>query len=57
MRYNSNYALDVTELNIDVAYAMSKNFSISGLYSSYEESKTSYTKTDDRMEISLNYTF
>jgi len=57
MRDSGNYTLDVTELNIDVAYTMSKNFSVSGLYSSYEESTTGSTMTDDRMEISLNYTF
>jgi len=50
---------DVTELNVNVKYAMSKNFSITGLYSDYEldATGTAADKTDTRMEVSLNYSF
>ena len=50
---------DVTELNVNVKYAMSKNFSITGLYSDYEldVTGTAADYTDQRMEVSLNYSF
>jgi hypothetical protein len=50
---------DVNELNVTVKYAMSKNFSITGLYSDYELDATGIAadKEDKRMELSLNYSF
>ena len=46
------------ELDLTVSYAMSKNFSITGLYAT-AEAKTGATKSvdEDRMELSLNYKF
>jgi predicted porin len=53
------FTADVTELNVTVKYAMSKNFSITGLYSDYELDATGIAadKEDKRMELSLNYSF
>ena len=50
--------IDATELDINVKYAMSKNFSITGLYSSAEADQGAGNIIDeDRMELSLNYKF
>jgi len=49
---------DATELDVTVKYAMSKNFSITGLYSTAEVETANVKSTDeDRMELSLNYKF
>jgi len=52
--------IDATELDLTVKYAMSKNFSITGLYSTANyDFNTAGTvdNDDDRMELSLNYKF
>ena len=49
---------DAEEINLNVKYAMSKNFSITGLYSDAEIEAGSTTVYDEsRMELSLNYKF
>jgi hypothetical protein len=50
---------DVNELNVTVKYAMSKNFSITGLYSDldFDETGIDGDFKDQRMELSLNYSF
>jgi len=51
---------DATELDLTVAYAMSKNFSITGLYSTSSIDDNTVGTQDveeDRMELSLNYKF
>jgi hypothetical protein len=51
---------DVTELNIDAKYAMSKNFSITALYSSQTVDSVTAGVADvdtTNMELSLNYSF
>ena len=49
---------DATELDLTVKYAMSKNFSITGLYSDAEiEAGSTKVYDEARMELSLNYKF
>ena len=49
--------IDGTELDLTVAYAMSKNFSITGLYSDAELENGAKIYDETRMELSLNYKF
>ena len=52
--------IDATELDLTVKYAMSKNFSVTGLYSTSTTDTNvagSIDAEDDRMELSLNYKF
>ena len=49
--------IDATELDLSVKYAMSKNFSITGLYSDAEIENAAKLYDETRMELSLNYKF
>ena len=54
---NGGTDIDATELDLSVKYAMSKNFSITGLYSDAEMKDTTKLYDETRMELSLNYKF
>ena len=50
--------IDATELDLSVKYAMSKNFSITGLYADTDADLAGATAVDTKhMELSLNYKF
>ena len=56
--YNAGKDLDATELDLTVSYAMSKNFSITGLYADTKADQGSTNIIDTKnMELSLNYKF
>ena len=55
---NTAADIDADELDLTVKYAMSKNFSITGLYSAYEAKQSGAKLADtDTVELSLNYKF
>jgi hypothetical protein len=55
--HNGDQDTDVTELNLEACYAMSKNFKVSGLYAMQEIETTNYENDNDSIQLSMKYSF